>query len=158
MKKIMLVLLSFLCLTGCSKEATDGDKKLNLENTRKDLLALEIEGEMPFSEEANINNLETMQNYGLDKNLLEEYLVYIPESIVKADMYLIVKVNDENKAVVEYQINDLFDNMNNAYKNYYPEEAKLLEDRLEKEVSGYLVYIISDDNEKVLETIKNNLE
>ena len=42
-------------------------------------------------------------------------------------MYLIVKVDDDSKSVLKYQLNDMFQKYYNAYNSYYPEQAKMIE-------------------------------
>ena len=47
------------------------------------------------------------------------------------------------------------DNLEEQWSTYLPDQYELVENRLEEEYGEYLIYIISNDNELVLKTIKN---
>ena len=45
--------------------------------------------------------------------------------------------------------------LEDQWSNYLPDQFELVEDRLVEEYNGYLIYIVSSDNEKALEVIKD---
>ena len=155
MKKILLCIMILLCV-GCGKEE---NRELDLSLARDNISKVEFSNkEFTFTDSQNFNNEDALEAYNIDKSLFIEYISYMSTTIVDPSMYLIIKVSDENKSLVEYQVQDMFEKYYNSYNNYYPEEAKMIEDRLEKELNGYLVYIVSYDNEKVYQAIEDSLK
>ena len=150
MKKILLIITCILILTGCgAKEENNSNVKLSMEEIKENLTSIEIEETKPFNNEESINDLDLIEGYGIDVTLLEEYVIYISSSVEDPSMYMVLKPIAEKKSVVKYQVEDMFDRYLSAYMGYYPEAATIIEDKMEKEVSDYLVYIVSLDNQKV---------
>ena len=146
-------------LSGCGSSETPSSRKtLDINTAKSSISSLKIGDTSPFSDESNINNSDSIETYGLDTSLLEEYAIYLPSAVVNASMYIIAKPKNGEESVVKYQIKDLFEKYYNAYNGYYPKEAKLIENRMEKKLNGYLIYIVSSDNDKVYNTIKENLK
>lgn len=158
--KVLFIMIIAVCvLSGCgSSETPSSSKTLDINTAKSSISSLKIGDTSPFSDESNINNSDSIETYGLDTSLLEEYAIYLPSAVVNASMYIIAKPKDGEESVVKYQIKDLFEKYYNAYNGYYPKEAKLIENRMEKELNGYLIYIVSSDNDKVYNTIKENLK
>ena len=154
--KCLLVIFVVLLMTGCNSASDEVKKELDLDNYKEKVVELNINGETPFSDSSNLNNLDVLDTYGLDSSLLDDYLIYMPSSVVNASMFIVVKPISGQESVVKYQIKELFEKYYNAYNGYYPKEAKLIEDRMEKEVDGYLVYIVSNDNDKVYNLLKES--
>ncbi len=156
-KIIVIVLLAFLCVgCGSGKSATRDFYKDVAKNKIADITF--SESQFTFSNTSNINNKDALSVYGVDISKFEDYLFYISSDVVDPSMYLIVKPSDDDKSIVKYQVNELFSKYFNAYNNYYPKEAKMITDRLEKEYEGYLIYIVSYNNEKVYQAIKDSFK
>lgn len=157
-KKILVIVVCIIVLSGCGSQQNNSNKELDLNLVKSNLSTLIIENGAPFSEKSNINNKDSIETYGLDVTLLDEYAIYLPSAVVDASMYIVAKPKEGESSVVKYQINELLEKYYNAYNGYYPKEAKLIEDRMEKELDGYLIYIVSADNEKVYNAIKESLK
>lgn len=158
--KVLFIMIIVVCvLSGCGSSETPSSRKtLDINTAKSSISSLKIGDTSPFSDESNINNSDSIETYGLDTSLLEEYAIYLPSAVVNASMYIIAKPKNGEESVVKYQIKDLFEKYYNAYNGYYPKEAKLIENRMEKKLNGYLIYIVSSDNDKVYNTIKENLK
>lgn len=152
MKKILVILVAFILITGCGKGAEPDNKSLDLTKIKTNLSNLVIKDENYFDKEDGINNLDLLSSYSLDISLYDEYLISFPTEGIDPSMYIIVKPIKDT-AVVKYQIDDMFEAYYNSYNAYYPEGAKLIKDRLEKTYGDYLIYIVSHDNDKVYNTI-----
>lgn len=158
-KVLLIMIIGIFALSGCgSSEEKLNNKMLDLNLVKSSVSILKIDDTTPFSNEKNINNPDSIETYGIDLTLLDEYLIYLPSAVVDSSMYIIVKPKSDQISVVKYQIKDLFEKYYNAYSGYYPKEAKLIEDHMEKEINGYLIYIVSSDNNKVYNTIKECLK
>lgn len=158
MKKILLIIMCVIIMTGCSeKEENNKNSKLNMEEIKENLSNITIASKedkvKPFSNQENINDLDLINGYGIDVELLEEYIIYISSSVEDPSMYMVLKPIKEKTSIVKYQVDDMFDKYLNAYKGYYPEAATVIEDKMEKEYNDYLIYIVSLDNQKVYNEI-----
>ena len=158
MKKIVIILLMVLFCTGCNSESLES-KKFDKDTAKEKIADLTFNNsEFKFDDSENINNMDALSVYGVDLTLLNDYLFYLSSDVVDPSMYLVVNSSEENKSVVKYQIEELFNKYYNSYNNYYPKEAKMIEDRLEKEYEDYLIYIVSYDNDKVYQAIEESFK
>lgn len=154
MKKILLIIMGLFLITGCGEKKEENlNVKLNMNEIKDNLSKLKIEDINPYSNLDSVNDLDLIDGYGIDVTLLDDYVIYISSSVEDPSMYMVLKVNEENKSVVKYQVDDMFDKYLTAYKGYYPEAATIIEDKMEKENNGYLIYIVSNDNQKVYDEI-----
>ena len=161
MKKILLVIVCLFLITGCgNKEENIKDVKLNMSLIKDNLsgIVIDVDGEkkISFNDNDSVNDIELITGYGIDVELLEEYVIYISSSVEDPSMYMVLKPKKDKISVVKYQVDDMFSKYLSAYMGYYPEAATMIEDKLSKEYGEYLIYIVSFDNDKVLEKIINN--
>jgi len=162
LRKILFVLLVAVLLVGCEKEEekeTNVAKTLNKEEVKEKVGKLTFsDSEFTFTEDKSFNNSDAIKVYGVDTSLMEDTVYYIASDIVDPSMFIVAKVSDDNEAVFKYQIKDMFEKYYNAYNNYYPKEAKMINDRLEKEYEGYLIYVVSYDNNSVYQAIVDSFK
>lgn len=92
---------------------------------------------------------------GIKKELVSEYLVAEPAFITNANQYIILKPTKGNTDEVKSLMNTYMTNLQEQWDMYLPDQAELVKNRMETRIGEYLVYIISTDNAKVLDTIKN---
>jgi len=100
----------------------------------------------------NDEDIETM--LGINKDLVSEHLVGFPSFITSASQYVIIKpVSGKNKEVKEL-MTKYMKSVQEQWDTYLPAQAELVRNRLETHYGDYLIYIISQDNEQVINTIK----
>lgn len=158
MKKIVIFLCLILLCTGCGSESVE-KKEFDKEVAKGKIADLTFSGsDFKFDENENVNNVDVLNVYGVEIDKLNDYLFYISSDVVDPSMYLIASCDEDNKSVVKYQIDELFNKYYSAYNNYYPKEAKMINDRLEKEYEGYLIYVVSYDNDKVYQAIEESFK
>lgn len=138
---IIVILVGVLSLTGCgeSKVKFDFDKAQNT-----------IESELSGMKDIKKDTLEDV--YGLDLSIMEKYVFKQNED---GDFYAIIKTNNVDS--VKDNMNDYFDKVQKFNKNYSPERIKMLDNRLEKEIDDYLVYIVAKDADSIYEKITKNM-
>lgn len=144
MKKVILILIMIFSLVGCSKNTN-----LNLEEINSKLSGTNLFNK---TEKIDISYIE--DKYGLDSRGIEEYSIYMALDTVSASMYAIFKVNDSS---VKENIESTFINKYISSWTtivYEPEEVKLVNDMYFEEYGDYLIYIVSKDNDKVIDIIK----
>ena len=158
--KLLVVLVALIICVGCGKEEEKSVVKTFDKNTAKsNISALKFKDvDFQFDETKNYNNADALKVYGVDTSLMQEALYYIASDVVDPSMFIIAKVNADDEAVFKYQIKDMFDKYYNAYNNYYPKEAKMITNRLEKEYEGYLIYIVAYDTNSVYQAITDSFK
>ena len=148
-------------------------KSINKEN---DYLETEYEGYLIFILSSDNNkvldliksskapifaNLMKLDNESINSTLnikneqYSEILMEMPAIIVKSNMYVVVKPTANEKDNVKEAIDSYMKNLEEQWATYLPEQYELVQNRLYEEYGGYLIYIVSEDNNKVFETIKN---
>ena len=146
MKKIVIsLMLVGLLLVGCGKK----NKDLDL-----DRITASIEETNLFKDASKIDIDYIERKYGMSTEGIEDYRIYMSKTSTSASMYAISKVSsDKAKENIESTfINKYINSWTEIV--YNASEAKLVENMYKKEYSGYLIYIVSTDNDKVLNIIK----
>lgn len=155
-RNVLMILLVIILCVGCGQEEEKG-KVFNRNIAKEKISALKFTNtDFTFSDSSNLNNNDGFKVYGVDTTLFVDSLSYLSNDITDPSMYLIVKTDQDNKSILKYQIKDMFEKYYNSYNNYYPKESKMIQDRLEKEYEGYLIYIVSYDNNSVYQAIQDS--
>lgn len=94
--------------------------------------------------------------FGIEKDMVEEYLIKMPMMITNSHTYIIVKPAEGKKDVVKEKLDTYMTNLEEQWKTYLPDQYELVKNRLVKEYGDYLIYIVSSDNEAVFNEIKAN--
>ena len=131
MKKLFILLTVFVLLfaTGCGKNISE----LNVDKT-KEIIETELKDMEPIDEE------ELKDVYGLSLDLME---VHVMKMNSNYDLYAIIKTNDKTK--VKGEMTKYFEKVQKFNANYSPERIELINNRVEKEIGDYLIYIVSDN-------------
>lgn len=140
MKKIVLsilVLLGALVLTGCQ------EKKFEFDFDKAKTI---IEKRISNLEEIKKESLEDV--YNIDFDNIEKYVFKQNED---GDFYAIIKAKDTSK--VKVNMKEYFDKVKSFNENYSPERIEILDNRVEKEIDSYLVYIVHKDAEDIYKDI-----
>lgn len=154
MKKLLISLALLLVFTGC------GEKNivLDLEKVEIELNNLEItedeETVKLFENNTKMSN-DAIEGRQIDTNLFEEILFSMDMTSNTANIYIIALPKEGNEEKCDEQIDNYLDKYQDNVEMYNPEEARKIEDRLEETYGNYHIYIVSKDNEKALDKIKN---
>lgn len=141
MKKILLVLFAVMFMTGCGNNVSE----INVESTQNT-----IEETLKNMKSVNDESLEDV--YGLDLSLME---VHVIKQNSDGDFYAIIKT--KNKTEVKNDMEKYFDKIQKFNTNYSPERLQILDNRVEKEIGDYLIYIVSENADAVYDNILNDL-
>lgn len=91
---------------------------------------------------------------GINPEDLDEFL--IKNSVMtQASGYYIVKPKEGKKDTVKEAMDNYMTTIEENWKTYLPDQYELVKNRLEEEYGEYLIYVISNDNELVYNTIKD---
>ena len=94
--------------------------------------------------------------FNIDANDLEEYQIYMPLMIVSSKSYYILKPKEDKYDTVKEKMDEYMKNFETQWSTYLPDQYELVKNRMVKEYGGYLIYIISDDNDTVFKKIEAN--
>lgn len=144
MKKFLTVLMvaMLMFVTGCGNNDIS---ELNVEETKKI-----IEQDLKDMKDVSEDSLEDV--YGLNLDLME---VHVIKENTSGDLYAIIKTTDKNQTKKDME--NYFEKVKTFNANYSPERLQILEDRVEKEIGDYLIYIVAENADKIYENIINNL-
>ena len=144
MKKFLIVLMvaMLMFVTGCGN--TD-ISELNVDETKKI-----IEQDLKDMKDVSEDSLEDV--YGLNLDLME---VHVIKENTSGDLYAIIKTTDKNQTKKDME--NYFEKVKTFNANYSPERLQILEDRVEKEIGDYLIYIVAENADEIYENIINNL-
>lgn len=142
MKKIsvlVMILLSIIIVGGCTKNSFNSDEAKKI-----------IEDNISDLKEISDETLEDV--YSMDLSEMKEYTF---KQNKDGDFYAIIKT--DNVDGVKASMNDYFEKVQKFNTNYSPERIEILDNRVEKEIDDYLVYIVSKDADDIYNKIIENM-
>lgn len=147
MKKLYLfvfVMILGLMVCGCSKESK------NITTIDVDKVSNVIEKKMKNMKEVKETELKDV--YGLDTSNMDTVVIKENED---GDLYALIKCKDLDEA--KSSMNDYFKKVKEFNQSYSPERLEILENRVEREIGDYLIYIVSADAEDIYNDIVDSL-
>lgn len=145
MKKILLI-VTLLLLTGCGK-------KLDLKKIEIDLDNLKIEDKFVYKDLKKLSSDDMYNIYSIESKYADEILYKENITSKGVDLYIVVKIKDDK---IKEEIDKRFEALELQCDMYDKVNALKVKNRLETKIGSYNIYIISDNNELVLETIKKS--
>lgn len=143
MKKIVAILSIFILLfaTGCGATVSE----LNVDNTESI-----IESDLKNMQEVDEESLQDV--YGLNLDIME---VHVIKQNTEGDLYAIIKTNE--KTQVKNDMVKYFEKIQKFNANYSPERLEILNNRVEKEIGDYLIYIVAKNADEIYNNIVKSL-
>lgn len=148
MKKVFLLILILITLSGCNK-----DTKLNLDKIKEKLETLEDNGSLVFNNNTYYDLDKVTRKYDVDTSEIDKYIISMHTNESNSNLYIIASYKN-NKNKLKEELDKLIDLEKQSFSNgYFPLEYKKVEDYYYKEYGKYLIYIVSDNNELVYQKI-----
>lgn len=143
MKKILVMLMMLFVATGCGgKEIKELDMDKASQAIEKSLSNMEVIDD------------ETLEDvYDLDFDLSEKHIV---KQNSDGDMYAIIYANDKHE--MKDEMDEYFEKVRDFNTAYSPERVKLIDERLEKEIGNYLIYVVAQNSESIYQDIIDTME
>lgn len=142
MKKIILILSVALMIfmVGCSSK----DVSLNdIKDKLKDTIDFST-----FSKEEEDSYLK--DTFDFDKEKIDSYEMYGPQTNLNTNAVLLLRLKDAKDASeFKEKIDAYKENLVKIYKDYAPDQAKLVEDSVYEEHGKTIVLVISEKSEDV---------
>ena len=142
MKKIVLLLFILICLVGCGKEEKQLDMNLAQSAIEKRLNNMVTISDSTLTDAYSLN-LKNMEKWTFKQN--EE-----------GDLYAIIKTS--NKTTVKNEMKDYFAKIKDFNASYSPERLEILENRLEKDLGDYLIYIVAENSDSIYQDVLNTMK
>lgn len=143
-KRVLLVLgLTVLFITGCGSKNINIDKAYdNLKDEYKDFVKVDE---------------ETLTGaYGLDLDNFKSYLVVMDEDNSTALMYAVFEAKDDTDDAM-YEVEYFASNYKESWTNgYFKEEEALVKKGTVEAYGNYIIYVVNDDVDKIIEMIKKS--
>ena len=142
MKKILIILSVALMIfmVGCSSK----DVSLNdIKDKLKDTIDFST-----FSKEEEDSYLK--DTFDFDKEKIDSYEMYGPQTNLNTNAVLLLRLkNASDASEFKEKIDAYKENLIKIYKDYAPDQAKLVEDSVYEEHGKTIILVISDKSEDV---------
>ena len=142
MKKILIILSVALMIfmVGCS---TKGVSLNDIKDKLKDTIDFST-----FSKEEEDSYLK--DTFDFDKEKIDSYEMYGPQTNLNTNAVLLLRLkNASDASEFKEKIETYKENLIKIYKDYAPDQAKLVEDSVYEEHGKTIVLVISDKSEDV---------
>lgn len=142
MKKIVLISLILLLVSGCGKETT---------SFNPNDLANELLTEVDFDDELTLFAGDISKIYDMPE--VEDYLIYIGSGATSEEIAIITLKNSSDEEDVKAALEKRVEEQKQNFANYVPEEVSRLEKSIIKSNEKYVVLCVSNDNqaEKIID-------
>ena len=142
MKKIVLISLILLLVSGCGKETT---------SFNPNDLANELLKEVDFDDELTLFAGDISKIYDMPE--VEDYLIYIGSGATSEEIAIITLKNSSDEEDVKAALEKRVEEQKQNFANYVPEEVSRLEKSIIKSNEKYVVLCVSSDNqaEKIID-------
>lgn len=142
MKKLLILWTALCILTACSNRKTiDVDSITQQWNAD---MQVEI-----------VDKASIEAKYGIDLATASTFIMATSKEFDKSDMYVLALPNKNQKQVLQEQLDLLIEKYKNQWSmGYFQEEEHKVNRMLHKEYGDYIIYIVSDQQEKLYEKLK----
>lgn len=154
LKKLLISLSMVLLITGCN----DNSVKLDLEKVEIELNNLETTKDnekIKLFEQNKTLDKEAIVGRQIDVDLFDEILMSISTIVQDANMYIVYVPKEGKEDDCKKQIDNYLSVLEDNFNLYNPEEARLIKNHTTEKYGNYYIYVISEDNNLVIDKIKN---
>lgn len=124
----------------------------------KDINISEIRNAIINSTDASVmdedDGTKLRKLYGVNKYDLDQFIYYGPKSNMEANEILIIKPkNDSDTEKIEKAITNRINTQSDSFRNYNKEQYEILSNHILEKKDGYIILLISKDNEKIKQSL-----
>lgn len=96
------------------------------------------------------DSLKLRKLYYIDKNEVEEFILFAPKSNMDAEEVLVLKSGDEENMInLKSKVEARIKKQSDSFRNYRPEEYDIISNSVLKVKGNYLVLIISKESAEI---------
>ncbi|WP_077367090.1 DUF4358 domain-containing protein [Anaerosalibacter sp. Marseille-P3206] len=139
-----IVVIVFTLLTGCSSKNTTAKEPSIDEIDQNIKEAVDISNMV----ESDSDKLEKL--YDIDIEEVEDFKLYTAKTNIEANELLLLKVKEEKDIEdIKEDIKDRIETQSSSFKDYLPDEYYLIEKNILKSNGNYIIFVISEEAEKI---------
>lgn len=97
---------------------------------------------------------DLQERFGINSENIDEILMKTPLMLVDSNTYIIVKPKRGKDNDVKKEFDNYMKSVEDQWSMYLPDQYELVKSRIETRIGDYLIYIVSNDNDRVLSEIK----
>lgn len=140
-------------LTGCFSSDTE------TKNPSVKDIGDSIKESVDFSNMVELDEDRFERIYGVDLNKIEDFFIYVPSSNISASEVAVIKVKDSSDVdYIKDKINMRVEKQAKSFKDYLPEEYYLIDNHILKSKGDYILFVISEDADKIEEIFDNSFK
>ncbi len=159
MKKIISIALSLtlmFLLVACGAGDTGEPTTVDLAAAQTAISEVDIDGAVLGDIIKPNTDTEVLKTvYRMDMSSVSEFVALTPLMNIQASMVILVKPLEGEKDNVKNMMNDALVNYQKQWDAYLPDQAVLVENKVITEIGDTLVYIISPNNDAVLDAVRS---
>lgn len=140
---LMMSIIAII-LSGCDKKMAKNPSVKEIDEKIKQTVDV---SNMRQGDEAKLKKL-----YDINSDEVEEFVLYVAPSNIKADEITVIKVKDENNvSAIKDKIAARVQKQGESFKDYLPEEYYLIENHVLECKGNYVILAVSKDADKIHE-------
>ena len=109
-----------------------------------------------FPEMIEVSKNEIKDILDVDSSSVDKFLMKMPMMMIQSSTYIIVKPNTKDYNLVKEKLDSYMLSLEEQWSNYLPDQYELVKNRKVETLGDYLIYIVSENNDLVYNTILNN--
>lgn len=143
--KVFLILLIITNLAACTSKSENTSKEISIEEINKKITQVVDISELTKGDENKLDKL-----YGIKKENIEDFVLYLPPSNIEASELLLIKVKDKTSIdSIKEKIAKRVEKKSEIFKDYLPEEYYLVEKHVLDSKNQYILFSIHKEGNKV---------
>lgn len=150
--KIVIMFCLLITLGACSAQEIKELRFSTVESQVYDLLNNMEDADVRLLEDEEIE-----QRYGFTKELVNQWMVFGPNTQISAIEVAMFDVKEGKKEVVEAKIEKHLRESTNVWVSYLPNEARKVKKHDLFEIEDYLFLIVTKENKKIIDYIKSEI-
>lgn len=156
-KKILITLFLLIfstCIFSACSNSAESNKNVAIKDISEKISSVTDVSQM---KEGNAEKLKKL--YNIDSKESEEFILYTASSNIKVDEIAVIKVKDSNQIEnIKKKISKRIEKQSTSFKDYLPKEYNLIEKHVLKNKDNYVIFIISQDAEKIEKVIDESFK
>ncbi len=145
---LVLLVVFVAVLTGADRESS----------TPVEAVEQAVAGQVPLEEMHQEGSQMVKRLYGLNVNDYEGVVLYIADSNMDAEEFLLVKLSDASQAeTVEAAVQTRIENQENSFEGYGAQQYQLLQDHVLSVQGNYLFFMVHEQAQEAREAFLESL-